>query len=296
MKALIRNMTKADIDPVGEILYESFNSGASKHGYVPKMQRVEVGKSWAWALLHYGSNELLIAEMENSIAGMCCLSPRGELGGVGPVVVNPDFQGHRVGSQLMDALLKRAENLQSLRLVQEAFNPASFSLFYSHSFMPVTTLLDLIRDGEAEQRTDPCSYVTELTEKNLEAVYVYDNPRSKSDRRKDLAYYVKWGKVFVYQHESRIRGFLACLPGSGSVQLGPLLAEGEEEANCLFQHALSAFGGRQCQTRVMARDYMLVTTLKGFGFKVYCLNNLMVRGVWRPSQYIEAFGIFPEGV
>lgn len=296
MKALIRNMTKADIDPVGEILYQSFSAGASKHGYVPKMQRVEVGKSWAWALLHYGSNELLIAEMENSIAGMCCLSPRGDLGGVGPVVVNPDFQGRRVGSQLMDVLLERAGTLQSLRLIQEAFNPASFSLFYSHNFMPVTTLLDLFREGEAGQRSEPCDYVAEMTEKDIKAVCEYDNPRSKSDRRKDLAYYVKWGKVFVFRHQSEIRGFLACLPGSGSVQLGPLLAEGEEEASCLFQHAVSVFNGRQCQTRIMARDYMIVKTLTGLGFKVYCLNNLMVRGAWRPSQYVEAFGIFPEGV
>ena len=289
-------MTKADIDQVGEILYESFNTGAKKHGYAPKMQRVEVGKSWAWAMLNYGSNELLIAEVENRIAGICCLSPRGDLGGVGPVVVSSNFQGYRIGSQLMDALLERAQNQQSLRLIQEAFNPASFSLFYSHNFMPVAILLDLFRVGDAEQRFDKCSYVSELNAKELDAVYMYDSPRSKSDRRKDLEYYIRWGKVFVYRHQSQIRGVLVCLPGSGSVQLGPLLAEGEDEACSLFQHALAYYNDRYCQTRVMARDFRLVKTLLGFGFKVYCLNNLMVRGAWRPSQYIEAFGIFPEGV
>lgn len=296
MTAQIRNMTKADIDPVGEILYEAFNTGAAKHGYAPKMQRVETGKSWAWALLHYGSNELLIAEVEGRIAGLCCLSPRGDLGGVGPVVVNPNFQGYRIGSQLMDALLERSNNQQSLRLIQEAFNPASFSLFYSHNFLPVANLLDLFRDGAAEQRLDPCNDISELTPEDLDAVYKYDSPRSKSDRRNDFAYYVKWGKVFVYRHQSQIRGYLVCLPGSGSVQLGPLLAEGEEEAKYLFQHALGVYNNRPCQTRVMTRDYLLAKTLMGFGFKIYCLNNLMVRGAWRPSPYIEAFGIFPEGV
>lgn len=296
MRAQIRNMTKADKDQVGEILYESFNAGASKHGYAPKMQCVEVGKSWAWALLHYGSNELLVAEVENRIAGICCLSPRGDLGGVGPVVVSPNFQGYRIGSQLMDALLERAENLQSLRLIQEAFNPSSFSLFYSHNFMPVANLLDLYRVGGAEQRLDQCSHVNELKANDLDAVYMYDCPRSKSDRRKDLEYYIKWGKVFVYRYQSQIRGYLVCLPGSGSVQLGPLLAEGEDEAGSLFQHALVDYNELYCQTRVMARDYMLVKSLMGFGFKIYCLNNLMVRGAWRPGKYIEAFGIFPEGV
>ena len=296
MRAQIRNMTKADIDQVGEILYESFNTGASKHGYAPKMQRVEIGKSWAWALLHYGSNELLIAEIENRIAGICCLSPRGDLAGVGPVVVSPNFQGYRIGSQLMDALLERTETHKSLRLIQEAFNPSSFSLFYSHKFMPVGILLDLFRVAETEQRFDQCSYVSELKANELDAVYMYDNPRSKSERRKDLEYFIKWGKVFVYRYQSQIQGYLVCLPGSGSVQLGPLLAEGENEAGSLFQHALAYYNGRYCQTRVMARDCMLVKTLMGFSFKIYCLNNLMVRGTWRPSQYIEAFGIFPEGV
>lgn len=296
MRAQIRNMTKWDINPVGEILYEAFSSGASKHGYAPKMDRVEVGKSWAWAMLRYGSNELLIAEVENRIAGICCLSPRGDLGGVGPVVVNPSFQGYRIGSQLMDALLERAENQQSLRLIQEAFNPASFSLFYSHNFMPVASLLDLIRDEVIKHKFDRCSYVSELNAKDLDDIYIYDSPRSKSDRRKDLEYYAKWGKIFVYRDKLQIRGYLVCLPGSASVQLGPLLAEGEEEAKHLFKYALEVFEGRPCQTRLMARDYLLVKTLIEFGFKVYCLDNLMVRGTWRPSQYIEAFGIFPEGV
>ena len=75
----------------------------------------------------------------------------------------------------------------------------------------------------------------------------------------------------------------------------PLVAEGEEAAQCLYQHALGVFSDQACQTRVMARDYSLVRTLQGLGFKVYCLDMLMVRGSWRPGPYVEAFGRFPEG-
>jgi len=46
----------------------------------------------------------------------------------------------------------------------------------------------------------------------------------------------------------------------------------------------------------MARDQVLVRTLQNLGFKLYCLNMLMVRGTWRPGRYVEAFGRFPEGV
>jgi GNAT superfamily N-acetyltransferase len=295
MRLQIRNMMKTDLDRVGEILFEAFNNSALKHGYAPRMQSAREGTSWAWAMLRHGPNEILIAEVEDRVAGVCCLNPRGLHGGVGPVAVDPVYQGQGIGGQLMNALLKRAESLQSVRLFQEAFNPGSFSLYYSRDFIPVADLLDIFADPVEQKRGELCSKVSELTSEDLDAVSRYDIPRSKFDRRTDLAYYGKWGKVFVYRNRSEVRGFLACLAGSRSVQFGPLVAEGEEEATYLFRHALWAFSGRPCQTRVMARDQVLVRALQESGFKLYCINMLMVRGTWRPGRYIESFGRFPEG-
>jgi ribosomal protein S18 acetylase RimI-like enzyme len=291
----IRDMTKTDLGRVGEILFEAFNVGASKHGYAPRMHSVQEGTSWAWAMLRHGPREILIAEVDNLAVGLCCLNPRGDHGGIGPVAVDPSFQGYGIGRQLMNALLNRAEGLQSVRLFQEAFNPASFSLYYSLNFVPVADLLDLFLNAGARKGLGLCNNVSELTAKDLDAVYAYDSARSRLNRTGDLEYYAKWGKVFIFRFQSQIRGFLACLPGSQSVQLGPLVSEGEEEALFLFQHALGVFSGRPCQTRVMTRDQSLVRKLAEWGFKLYCINMLMVRGSWRPSQYVEAYGRFPEG-
>lgn len=296
MDFLIRDMTKEDISRVGEILYEAFKLNASKHGYTPQVQSEQEGRSWAWAMLRHGPSERLVAEVESRVVGICCLNPRGDLGGAGPGAVDPCFQGKAIGWELLHAILKRAESMHSVRAIQEAYNPVTFSYQYSFDFMPVETLLDLFLDRGVEQRIDLCSNVSELTATDLDAICMYNGPRSKLDRRADFVYYLNWGKVFVYRYQSQIGGFLACLPGSRSVQLGPLLAEGEEEAVHLFRHALAIFGKRYCRARVMARDHFLVKTLKGLGFKLYCVDILMVRGAWRPSQYVEAFGIFPEGV
>lgn len=296
MKTTIRNMTKNDTDRVGELLFESFNTVASKYGYAQKMKQAESGVSWAWALLHHGSNEVMIAEVENSIAGICCLNPRGNLGGVGPVAVDPSFQGYGIGLQLMQALLQKAENLQSLRLIQEAFNPASFYFYYTFDFLPVENMVDLSLEKGTEQRSELCANVSEVTAHDVAAVIDYDSPRSTSDRRADIAYFGKWGKIFVYRERSEIRGYLVCLPGSETVQLGPLLAEGEQEAICLFQHAVATFTNRSFRTRIMARNNVLVKALTGLGFKIYCIDTLMVRGPWRPGNQVEALGIFPEGV
>jgi GNAT superfamily N-acetyltransferase len=295
MSVQIRDMTKTDLDRVGGILFEAFNGGASKHGYPPRMRNPREGTSWAWALLRHGPSERLVAEVDNRVAGICCLNPRGEHGGVGPVAVAPSYQGSGIGRKLMAALLERAKDLKSVRLFQEAYNPASFSMYYSLEFMPAAELLDLTLRGGAMKGAEPCGNISELTADDLGAVNAYDIPRSRLERSTDLAYYAKWGEVFVYRDSSQIRGFLACLPGPQSVQFGPMVAEGEEEATCLFRHALGAFNGRQVQTRVMARDRSLVGALRKSGFELYCLNILMVRGSWRPGRYVEAFGRFPEG-
>ena len=91
MQIQIRNMTKADIAQVGGVLYGAFNSVAIKHGYAQKMNDIQEGKAWAWAIFRHGPREPLIAEVENRIVGICCLNPRGNLGGVGPVAVDPRF-------------------------------------------------------------------------------------------------------------------------------------------------------------------------------------------------------------
>ncbi|MGA2222959.1 MAG: GNAT family N-acetyltransferase [Syntrophobacteraceae bacterium] len=291
-------MTKSDIPRVGEILYEGFNSVASKYGYTPQMHSIQDGTTWAWAMFRHGPSERLVAELENRVVGMTCLNPRGLLGGFGPIVVDPHFQGKGIARELLHTVLKRADNLQGLRCVQEAYNPITFSLLYSFNYMPVANLLVLFLTGEVKHKLDPCNNISTLTANDLDELHMYDNPRSKFDRRTDFSYCIKWGKVFVYRYQSQIRGFMACISGSTSVQLGPLVAEGEEEAECLFRHALMVFKGRHCRTHVMARNHVLVKGLMELGFKLYCIDMLMVRGSgsWYPSQYVETFGTFPEGV
>ena len=291
----VRDMTRADVGDVGTILFGAFSLGATKHGYTPKLRSAEEATSWAWALLRLHPHEILIGELDARPVGMCCLNPRGTMGGIGPVAVDPAFQGQGIGRALMNALLVRAAGLESVRLFQEAFNAASFSMYYSLGFIPVADLLDMTLSRERKP-TDPCQAVSQATVQHLDELVAYDLPRGRLDRRSDLEYYIKWGKVLVYRDQARIRGFLACLPGSQSVQLGPLVAEAEPEARCLFQHALALFDGRACQTRVMARDRDLSRGLEDMGFRLYCLDLLMVRGAWRPTGRVEAFGRFPEGV
>ncbi len=292
----VRPMTRQDLARVGEILFDAFTAGAARHGYEPSIRSREQGISWAWAILRHGPKVLLIAEKDDHAVGITCLNPRGKHAGVGPVAVDPVYQGRGVGRQLMNALLERAAGLESVRLFQESFNPASRALYDSFGFVPVAELLDLYRAPGAQTKAEPDDAISKISRKDLQELHAYDIEASRLDRRTDLMYYATWGELFVMRRKSLIRGFLACLPGSGSVQLGPLLAESEEDALRLFRHASSAFCGKPCHTRIMAKDSVFAKGLADLGFQLYSGNMLMVRGSWRPGPAIEAFGGFPEGV
>jgi GNAT superfamily N-acetyltransferase len=283
------------VDRVGEVLYEAFKTGALKHGYAPRMQSAQEGKAWAWAMLHRGPNEILVAEEGNRVVGLICLNPRGSHGGVGPLAVDPRSEGKGLASELTQAIIKKAESLQSIRCILEAFNPVSFALFTTLDFVAAASTVDLFLDGGTKEDLDLCGSVTESMPGDLDTVHAYDIPRSKFDRRPDLAYYAKRGKILVYRKQSQIRGYLACLPGPESVQLGPLVAEGNDEAESLFRYALTLYKQRSSRTCVLARNGAILKALMSLRFKVYCLGIMVVRGSWRPGEYVEAFGRFPEG-
>ena len=291
----IRNMIEADVGQVGNILFRAFNEVSLKHGYGQRLHNETVGKTWAWKLLHSQQSRLVVAELGNRIVGISCLNPRGRVANLGPVAVDPDYQGNAIGSELIRTLLKEADGIESIRVVQESFNPASFCLYYFNNFLPVASVLELSLNEKAEQETGNESNVSDLTGKDLDEVCSYDYSKSNFDRSTDLAYYLRWGKIFAYRKNKQIHGFMAGLPGAEFVQLGPMLSEGEAEAVCLFRYAIGLFKGRKFRTRVMAKDHALVGTLINLGFKLHSANNLMVRGPWRPAAYAQAIGIFPDG-
>jgi hypothetical protein len=297
----IRSMIKSDIPRVGNIFYRAYNSVSSKHGFPQKIRNPEIGKVWAWNIMRYGPSVRLVAEVDGQVAGIACLNPRGTLGGIGPVAVDPDFQqGLRrepIGQTLVSAIFKQGESLQSIRGFQEAFNTVSFNIAYLMGLVPVETLLHLSYSRKSRNKAIPVDKIAEATLNNLDELLAYDTPRSTLQRREDLIYYIRWGHIFINRSAAGdILGFLACLPGTEGVQLGPLVANKQEQAIELFQKAMLAFETRTLRTRTMSKDSLLNKTLLQWGYKVESVDLLIVRGLWRPGEPVEAFGTFPEGV
>jgi hypothetical protein len=72
-----------------------------------------------------------VAEIDGRIVGSNFLDERGAVRGVGPITVDPAVQGRDVGRELMQAVLDRGADAMGIRLLQDAFNTGSLSLYAS---------------------------------------------------------------------------------------------------------------------------------------------------------------------
>lgn len=76
----------------------------------------------------------VVAEREGSVLGSNFLSEADPIRGVGPITIDPEFQGKGIGRQLMKAVIDRGRGAAGIRLVQDAFNARSLSLYASLGF------------------------------------------------------------------------------------------------------------------------------------------------------------------
>src|SRR2546425_2480673 len=87
----------------------------------------------------------VVAERDGRIVGSNFLDERSAIAGVGPITVAPEAQDARVGRQLMDAVLDRAneKGFPGVRLLQAAYHNRSLSLYAKLGFEvrePIVTL------------------------------------------------------------------------------------------------------------------------------------------------------------
>ena len=134
MTAQIRIATPADAGACGRIIYEAFQGVAEQHGFSPDFPSLETATQLAQSLIAHPSIFGVIAEEDGRVVGSNFLAEGDAIRGVGPITVDPGLQGVGVGRRLMAAALDRANGAAGIRLLQDAFNVQSLSLYASLGF------------------------------------------------------------------------------------------------------------------------------------------------------------------
>lgn len=137
---VIRSYKAADADVCADVAYRAFCSISRKHNFPDDFQSLE----HAGQLFHGYCNQPgivgFVAEADGKIVASNFLDERDPVRGVGPMTVDPDCQGHGLGRRLMQAVIDQGKGAVSIRLVQDAFNTVSMSLYTSLGFDAVEPL------------------------------------------------------------------------------------------------------------------------------------------------------------
>ena len=135
MSFTLRKTTPADADACARVVFDAFASIADNHNFPRDFPAVEMAHGLAAAFLNHPKVFGMTAvESDGTPIGFNFLNTRNPIASVGPMVVDPKFQGKGAGRALMRAIIAQGETMRGVRLVQDAFNTTSMSLYASLGF------------------------------------------------------------------------------------------------------------------------------------------------------------------
>ena len=134
MNAALRPPTPDDVPECGRIIYEAFLSIAQKHNFPPDFPNANFGRNVAQMLIGHAQTHGIVAEIDGQVVGSNFMSKRDRIFGIGPITVDPKLQDKGVGRALMEHMLERGSGAAGIRLVHDAFNTVSTSLYAKLGF------------------------------------------------------------------------------------------------------------------------------------------------------------------
>ena len=132
----IRSFTPEDLPAIGRIVYSAFKSIAERHNFPLDFPTPEAAQGLTQVFGNHPKIYGVVAESDGVVVGSNFLDQRDAIAAVGPITVEPQAQCAGVGRRLMQAVIEhgRQSDARGIRLVQDAFNTASLSLYTSLGF------------------------------------------------------------------------------------------------------------------------------------------------------------------
>lgn len=202
----LRPPTIDDVSELGRICYEAFKDISDRHHFPPDFGSVAMPRMFIGMLIQREDVFGAKAVLDGQLAGSNFLMTSDEVAGVGPITIEVPLQGQGIGRALMKAVLDHARetNTEMVRLVQDAFNLTSLSLYASLGF-DVKAPLALMQPHPAAQH-DPS--VRPLTAADLPAVEELSRRIYKVNRRNEVAGLLPVFPAFIRERDGRPTGYL----------------------------------------------------------------------------------------
>ena len=232
MRVSLRPATDADAAACGRICYEAFRAIASEHRFPVDWRNEEMAVQVITARLAHAQTYGVVAEAEGRIIGSAFLKEYRPVGAIGPVTVDPQWQGAKVGRWMMEHLLERARlaGLAGTRLVQAAYNLYSLSLYTKVGYQLREMLLCL--GGEPIGKGIRGRRSRAATEEDVAACNALCLRLHGYARTEDVLEGLRLNAMTVVEREGRVTGY-----STGVHFRGHTVAETNEDAMALISAA-----------------------------------------------------------
>jgi len=288
MGVSIRPVVADDAEACGRIIHDAFRGIAAAHAFPPDFPSAEAGTQLAAALIASPAAFGVVAESDDGrVVGSNFLAEGDPIRAVGPITVDPSFQGGGVGRRLMEAVLERAKGARGVRLVADAFNTRSVALYASLGFEVKEPLL-LMR-GAPRSAPIPGLDVRPLAADDVGACARLCGAVHGLERTAELRDALGTFTPSAVEREGRITGYLTA-PTFWLANHG--VAETEGDMRALIAGAAAAARPEPVSFLLPVRQASLFRWCLSEGMRVVKPMTLMAmgeyrepRGVWFPSVF-----------
>jgi len=287
MSIRIREMKQEDVETSGRICYEAFKTISGRHNFRPDFPSPEAATELTQALFSSPQVFSIVAESDGQVVGSNHLWEYDEIRAVGPITIDPSAQSKGTGRKLMEAVIERGQTGKGVRLVQDAFNATSLSLYASLGF-DVKEPLVLI-EGELQGDLHAGIEVRPLREEDFAGCAELSRKAHGFERVNELRNVPPFLTSFVAVRDGRITAYTSA-PHFWA--LNHAVAESEEEMQALLTGAGNLSNGQPLSLLLPTRQTDLFRWCLKKGMRVLKPMTLMAMGEYQEprSCYLPSVG------
>ena len=273
----LRAVEAEDASACAQILFDAFGGIHDQHRFPRDFPALEAASGLMAMWIPHPSVWGVAAELDSRVVGSNFLDERSPIRGVGPITVDPNSQSAGVGRRLMEAVIERGEGAPGIRLLQDAFNMRSLSLYESLGFdvkEPVAVISGAPRSGPVEGVE-----VRPMDEGDLDECEALCRKVHGFERTGELGDAIQALAPFVAVHDGRIAAY------ASSVTFWPMnhgVAESEEDMTALLRGAAAQVEEPLGFLVPLRTD--LFRWCLGEGLRLVKPMNLMALGEYREPQ------------
>jgi predicted N-acetyltransferase YhbS len=282
----LRKPTPADAPELARILFEAFGGIARRHNFPLDFPDPAMGRGLLEFFISHPKGVGFLAEEDGRILGSNFLDRRDAIAAVGPITVDPSAQAKGVGRRLMRAVLDAGKEHVGVRLVQDAFNTTSMSLYTSLGFDAKEPLALMRGTPKSPPELTGGAEARPMREQDLPSCAELCRRVHGIDRTNELSDALKMFRPFVLTRGGRVVAYMSA-PTFWFLNHG--VAESRED----LQQLLAAAGAANEEPLMLllpSRQAELFRWCLGQGLRMVKPMTLMAmrvyhepKGAWYPS-------------